>query len=325
MVPNLARLEVDLELFLDPLPDRRDGLPSDLFDVGAAVLGLDGVDEAHLLKRAVRRREGDLPTGVLVVDEVLRADVAGAVVLEGLELELLSVERDLQLGVAGREVNAPPLHQAEVILVDTAVHAEPLEVRVERDLREPWLFGLGDLSLGPHCHVLAEVLREERLAVAGANLELERVDVCKSRADAVCARDEPLFGVVEVASGLQVAEDHFGDPLPVFLVLHDGDAAVVPNPDHVRRRIDRHLNNVQVRVSTMLVHRVGDDLVEDLEEGGVVRHRPRGEASRLVGQEDILGLGLDGAHVHPGPEKDVLDVAELPELLFDVTHRALLS
>jgi len=69
----------------------------------------------------------------------------------------------------------------------------------------------------------------------------------------------------------------------------------------------------------VLVNRVGDDLIEDLEEGWVVGHTPLDKLLTVM-QVVILLLRLDRTTVHARSKQDVVDVAELTILFFDGLH-----
>ena len=129
--------------------------------------------------------------------------------------------------------------------------------------------------------MVVEHLDEPLLVGHRLHLELGAVDVGQLGSESVAtARDYAshshyavtlLRGVVEVRAGKQLTEDERGNVHFVFRVNGYRDAvAVVIHGDGVRRTIHRHLDCRHLRAALLVVDRVHQDLVEDLDQPRVL-------------------------------------------------------
>src|SRR3989344_1492762 len=110
--------------------------------------------------------------------------------------------------------------------------------------------------------------------------------------------DEAFLRVVEVGSGLQIGEDHLRDPFIVLSVLPNGYPPIVPDRDNPLLGIDLDPNLVELWISPVLIDRVRDDLVEDLQKRGIPDDVLSDEVSELPDYKDIFLTGVRRANVH---------------------------
>mmetsp|Transcript_90514 Transcript_90514/g.251619 ORF Transcript_90514/g.251619 Transcript_90514/m.251619 type:complete len:537 (-) Transcript_90514:463-2073(-) len=198
-------------LALDHLQDGLNNLLRNMHHVRTPLDRIYGVDKADLLEGAISEAHRDLPAlaAILVDYGAVFLHVQVDVILEGLDGQLLPVEKDLALLVCRARNVVSPLHHETGNVIIEALHAKLRKVRPEGHTSILLATVVRDLRLVFCGHVVLKGLRKLFLGtlVSGLDGELLGEDVRQLGPVAVPASRHLLLIVVVVVAGEQVAEN----------------------------------------------------------------------------------------------------------------------
>mmetsp|Transcript_3117 Transcript_3117/g.7421 ORF Transcript_3117/g.7421 Transcript_3117/m.7421 type:complete len:356 (-) Transcript_3117:9-1076(-) len=325
---DMRGLDVDpsLVLLVHSLGDGRHELVCNEVDVGTALGGVDTIYKRNLLERAIRNTYRHIPSWSTRLANlhrpVLLLQIQINIVTEITHLQLAPVEKHFTLLVRRpRHIEHTLGHQVHHVLREP-LHAELGEVRPEGDASVIRPGRLGDLRLAPGLHVALKHLHEfvPALAVGSLEDELAGEDVGELRSVAVSAAGDLLLLIVVVVRGQEVAKNQLGHvDIVLFVDLHRDTRSVVPHPHASSLLININLDSVHALVPLVVVRRVHQDLVKNLEQRRHPVDLPLLHLTLLAAPHpQCVGGGLHRPDVGIGTKEDVLN---LVQLLVGLLHR----